>query len=56
VDVSFNLSYLRYCHHLLLYIRVIKKKKKMKPEMERRTERREVGRRKRNEMDDGKNK
>jgi len=28
----------------------------MKPEMERRTERREVGRRKRNEMDDGKNK
>jgi len=33
-----------------------KKKKKMKPETERRTERREVGRRKRNEMDDGKNK
>jgi len=28
----------------------------MKPETERRTERREVGRRKRNEMDDGKNK
>jgi len=45
LDVSFNLSYLRYCHHLLLYIRVIKEKKDetRNRKKNRRTERREVG-------------